>query len=365
MQASVQRRRDAAAAAIQAAWRGRCARLLLRQLHERRDAADRLVARVLAAAYHGTVGQQRCLARRAAAARVTRWRRWRWRCRQRLHKQLQEPDWLLDETEGGVEPPASGSVEEEQCIAAVPAAVGQQAVPAVAPASPDPPPPPVEASPRRLQRPAAPAACSGQPDSASCLVAADPAPAAAAPALPAAIPSAAEPRRVATPPAALIAATGPVPAAFTAAGSLLPRTASSGGGSSRGGSAGRQLGRQVSFNSSRLPQQACASPPRTAAAPGADGVSGGHGPYRRVSSIQLLEAVQLGVDCAAGSVASQAAMAVCERAQEAARELRSSASLGRRTGTAGGGAGGGHISRASSRVQRQGSRAWGADVIAE
>lgn len=88
------------------------------------------------------------------------------------------------------------------------------------------------------------------------------------------------------------------------------------------------------------------TPPETAARSG----SGGDRTYRRLSSIQLLESLQLGIDGTAGSVASQAALDVCERVQERVAGLQraassSSSSSSKRT-----------ISRVGSKAQWQASR---------
>ena len=71
-----------------------------------------------------------------------------------------------------------------------------------------------------------------------------------------------------------------------------------------------------------------------------------------MSSIQLLETVQLGIDGAAGSMASQAALEVCERTAERVAALQRTASAGRP-----GSAGSRSISRVGCTLQRQASRA--------
>ncbi|PRW20480.1 hypothetical protein C2E21_8954 [Chlorella sorokiniana] len=87
-QAAVQRRQAAAALTIQCAFRRHRAQTLLQQLRERRLAADRLVARALAAAYRGVCGSRRALALQAALRQLRRLRRWRLRRRLRAVEQL-------------------------------------------------------------------------------------------------------------------------------------------------------------------------------------------------------------------------------------------------------------------------------------
>lgn len=116
------------------------------------------------------------------------------------------------------------------------------------------------------------------------------------------------------------------------------------------------------------------SPPHSSGSSGHDGMSDNsracssqrassargqaNGTYCRLSSIQLLEAVQLGIDGPEGSVASQAALEVCERAAERVAGLQRSAS---------GSASRRSISRVGSTAQRQASRGsgWAAAAIDE
>ena len=175
-------------------------------------------------------------------------------------------------------------------------------------------------------------------------------------------------------------APGPPPLGFLPAGG---QRTSGGGSSSRGSTPVQQQtwqqrqasplsqartssgGSAAAQGCPAAPLQQCPSPPRTAS--GLHSSSSRKELYRRSSSIQLLEAVQLGIDGAGGSVASQAALAVCERAQQRVHELQRSASQGP-PATAGSGGGAGHRSgrMGSSRAERQASsRAWGSEAIPE
>ena len=350
-QAAVQRRRAAAALTIQCAFRRHRAQAVLQQLREQRLAADRLVARALAAAYRGVCGSRRTLAGQAARRQLRRLRRFRVQQRQRLRKRARAAE--VDETAAD----ATELPQHQEAPLDAATAPKQQADPSALEVQPSPFPacaayqihdPPAAAQPAAAERP------SGG-------------------------------RRVGTPPAVFITAPGPPPPAFLPA--TRPCTGSS-GGSSRGGSPAQQQQQQPwqarqasplaharSSSSGGGPGQGCppsplqqgVSPPRTASGLHSSGSSCRKELYRRSSSIQLLEAVQLGIDGAGGSVASQAALGVCERAQQRVQELQCCASQGRPC-TAGGGSVGGHrIGRvASARAARQGSgQGWAAEAIPE
>ena len=350
-QAAVQRRRAAGALTIQCAFRQRRAQAVLQQLREQRLAADRLVARALAAAYRGVCGSRRTLAVQAAWWQLRRLRRFRAQRRLRLRKRARAAE--ADEA-------AADATEPAQCQeASLDAATApeQQADSSALQVQPTPSPacaayqlhdPPANTQPAAAERP------SGG-------------------------------RRVGTPPAVFITAPGPPPPVSQPAN--RPCTGSS-GGSSRGGSPAQQqqqqpwqarqaspLAHAPSSSGGGGPGQGCppsplqqsVSPPRTASGLHSSSSSCRKELYRRSSSIQLLEAVQLGIDGAGGSVASQAALGVCERAQQRVQELQRCASQGR-PGTAGGGSAGGHrIGRvASARAAPQSSgRGWAADAIPE
>ncbi len=360
-QAAVQRRQAAAALTIQCAFRRHRAQSLLQQLKEQRCAADLLVARALAAAYRGVCGSRRTLAGQAALRQMQRLRRWWLRQRRRLGE-------AADVHEAAAEMPQAAEAHH----AAADAAEVQLEPPQRQGAPLD-----VPASTEQVLQQSTPSAQPGPAHAGQM----DGPPAELHPGAPVRPASA---RRVGTPPVVLITAPGPPPPGFLSAS--RHHTSSSAGGSRSGSPAQQQqpwqqrqasplaLGAQARSSSGGGPAQVClasllqqgASPPRTAS--GLHSSSSGKEPYRRSSSIQLLEAVQLGIDCAGGSVASQAALGVCERAQQRVQELQRSASQGR-PGIAGGGSGaaGHRIGRVGSgRAARQASgRAWPGEAIPE
>ncbi|KAL4422547.1 hypothetical protein ABPG75_008744 [Micractinium tetrahymenae] len=384
-QAAVERRRQQAALAIQCAFRRHAAQQLRLRLREqrRRQAAERLVARLIAGAYARVCGQQRCVARKGAIASLCRWRRWRWQ-KQRRHKsrmrKQQEAETAAKVAEQQQQQQQQGHAMERE--PANPAAQPQEVQPASSrPASGGssslqamPAPPQLAPLPAALPEVQAQAAVLPQPVP-----------------LPAQLPAMpAQPERVPTPAAAPCPSPPHSPA--------MRRTAST-----RGSSPALQQQQQQAGAQGCL-QQCLAPPPRTAQAawhcqpdrpppprtatlssrgsggcdlpPHSAGSSGrgatpdhsstsmppgtarsashGAGACRRLSSIQLLEAVQLGIDGPDGSVASQAAIEVCERAAERVAGLQRSASA-RGTGSASRRT----ISRVGSTVQRQASRASG------
>ena len=358
-QRAVEQRPTAAAVTIQSHYRRHRAQQLLRQLQVERLAADRLVARILETAYRNVCGPQRSLARQAAARLLRQAQRRRWLRRHgRQHREESSQRGAAAAAAAvacgpaDIEPAVSGSTTllpepvhrfQEDAVAACAASNSTAPAEAATAAAP------------------APAAAGTQPT-------ADPPP--TAPALAAVAPLV----RVSTPVLGAAAARAP------ASSPPLPRSASSRGTSPAqqqwqrepsptAGSSPQLSGFSSSSSSSGRQARPTVCPPSPASssqqqhgpwlprsASKAD--SGSAQQYRRTSSIQLLEAVQLGLAGAngstGGSVASQAAQHVCERTQGRAHELQRAASLGSPAAAGLAGRGGGRISRSGSAVQRVG-----------
>ena len=360
-QRAVEQRRTAAAVTIQSHYRRHRAQQLLRQLQVERLAADRLAARILETAYRNVCGPQRSLARQAAARLLRQAQRRRWLRRHgRQHREESSQRGAAAAAAAvacgpaAIEPAVSGSTTllpepvqrfQEDAVAACAASNSTAPAEAATAAAPAP----------------APAAAGTQPT-------ADPPP--TAPALAAVAPLV----RVSTPVLGAAAARAP------ASSPPLPRSASSRGTSPAqqqwqrqpsptAGSSPQLSGFSSSSSSSGRQARPTVCPPSPASssqqqhgpwlprsASKAD--SGSAQQYRRTTSIQLLEAVQLGLAGAngstGGSVASQAAQHVCERTQGRAHELQRAASLGSPAAAGLAGRGGGRISRSGSAVQRVG-----------
>ncbi|EFN52417.1 hypothetical protein CHLNCDRAFT_138909 [Chlorella variabilis] len=347
-QAAAAGRAQAAALTIQRHYRRHRAQCLLCLLRDLKQASDRLAARVIQAAYRGACGQRRRLAGAALARQLAALRQRRRRQRQAAVRQAAVRQAGRC---GGAAPVAKGragaACDESQLCS-------------------EEQPPRGTATPQQQSHSAKPAAAASGvlavPQGALIGRVPTPLPPSVAPLSPGLPATQLLPR----PWSGGIVARGHSPALAQHRASMGPCYSScsgSGSGSGSGGSSrqatpgppGSSLG---SCGSGFLPP---ASPGRRA------GSSQQRELYRRTSSIQLLEAVQLGLDDQEGSwVASQAALEASERTQDRAQELQRRASLGRPP-AGGAAAAGTRIARTCSGLQRQASRAhWsGVEAIQE
>lgn len=389
-QAAVERRQSKAALSIQCAWRQHTSQLLLQSLQAQRLAANRLVARLLSGAYQRVCGPQRRLAQQALVARLGSWRRRLWRAQQRRRRQQEQHSHT---------PEAAGTAQElqldeqgQQVACTQHQAPEEQAAQRAAGDEQAPLPPTAEhGSPLVASQPPPPAAVPGadqQSPSLAQVLPPAPVPAQAAAAAAAQERLPAQPQPPPSPLAPLLPQpeapqaerNEPPPAACTLRHTpprspALPRSVSSRGGVSASlagqalpvgclqqclpppprpatASSGSFKGQHIATppRSSTPDSTSCGwdSPPCTASSSGRTsrghdgsgqaGATNGTGAHlcRRMSSIQLLESVQLGVDGAAGSVTSQAALEARERVAGRVADLQRSASSGTHSGGGGG-----------------------------